>query len=118
VPHKPLPGRPAKRGEFVMEASPPFCRAAKGARRCPGSLSPVVQRADEVLFADHHSAVTGAYDVDRAAWGCPVGRGNAEDLLEEFFPAGRVGQAGGVERAPHLAFGVACYATLRATTCR
>jgi len=30
----------------------------------------VLQGADEVLFAQHHGAVTGTYDVDRAAWSC------------------------------------------------
>ena len=60
----------------------------------------VLQGADEVLFAQHHGAVTGTYDVDRAARSCPVRGGNAEDLLDQFFPAARAGEAAGVERAP------------------
>ena len=42
-----------------------------------------LQRADEVLFAHKDGAVAGVDDVDRASWGCPVGRGDGQDLLDE-----------------------------------
>ena len=37
-------------------------------------------------------------DVDGAAGGCPVGRGNRQDLPDEVVAAAKVGEAGGVER--------------------
>jgi hypothetical protein len=47
----------------------------------------MLQRADEVLFAHQDGAVAGMDDVDRASWGCPVRRGDGQDLLDEVFPA-------------------------------
>jgi hypothetical protein len=41
------------------------------------------QRADEVLSAHQDGAVADMDDVDRASWGCPVGRGDGQDLLDE-----------------------------------
>jgi len=58
----------------------------------------MLQRADEVLLAHQDGAVAGMDDVDRASWGCPVGRGDGQDLLDEVFPAASLGEAGGVER--------------------
>jgi len=43
----------------------------------------MLQRADEVLLAHQDGAVAGMDDVDRASWGCPVGRGDGQDLLDE-----------------------------------
>jgi hypothetical protein len=43
----------------------------------------MLQRADEVLLAHQDGAVAGMDDVDRASWGCPVRRGDGQDLLDE-----------------------------------
>jgi len=58
-------------------------RSLNMGRLPPGLWSPKLQRADEVLFAHKDGAVAGVDDVDRASWGCPVGRGDGQDLLDE-----------------------------------
>jgi hypothetical protein len=44
----------------------------------------MLQRADEVLLAHQDGAVAGMDDVDRASWGCPVGRGMARTCSMRF----------------------------------
>jgi hypothetical protein len=73
-------GRPhrdaaARRARGSPSAAAARCRASCRVAGVQDCCHRVLQGADEVLLAHHHSAVTGAQNVDRAAWSCPVRRG-------------------------------------------